>query len=242
MRGVPDDSDVTQIGDLYRLLDMGELAARLGSIVTYHRLGNVVWMDGFETGMAAWTATYSGTGAGVRVSNLSALSGGASLMLNTGIGGTPSAQVSHTLAPGNTTTYGVCLGFTLDVSLAQLIFFLEAVRAGYTQKYRIRIRPTANEMDYWDETGNWHLLSALPPMLWDARVYHLAKMVVDVESASYGLLYLNEKSYDMRMLLPQVQSYAGAEFVRLTLQAVGDGTFPALVYVDNVVMTTNEYL
>jgi len=55
--GAPDDSNVLKIGEDYRLDDLSELAARLGSIVNYRRTGDVYFMEDFSYGLERWTIT-----------------------------------------------------------------------------------------------------------------------------------------------------------------------------------------
>lgn len=52
--GAPDNFEVQQKATTYRLDDMAELAVRLGSLNIFHRLGDVVFLDGFESGIDAW--------------------------------------------------------------------------------------------------------------------------------------------------------------------------------------------
>ncbi|GAI56753.1 unnamed protein product, partial [marine sediment metagenome] len=52
--GQPDFGMYQIAKTIYRLADMGELAVRLGSIVTHDRRGDVIWMDNFDSGIAKW--------------------------------------------------------------------------------------------------------------------------------------------------------------------------------------------
>ncbi len=59
--GAPDYSNVAKDGFTFRLDDMGELSARLGSLVTYDRRGDVIWYYGFENGIGDVGPTITGT-------------------------------------------------------------------------------------------------------------------------------------------------------------------------------------
>jgi hypothetical protein len=53
--GTPDWREAAPKETTYALGDMAELAARLGSIVTFDRRGDVVFLDSFDSGLSAWT-------------------------------------------------------------------------------------------------------------------------------------------------------------------------------------------
>ncbi|GAG14536.1 unnamed protein product, partial [marine sediment metagenome] len=60
---------------VFGLQDMGELAARQGSIVTFDRRGNVIWYDDFESSLNKWLLYDLGVGAAVVESNEAARNG-----------------------------------------------------------------------------------------------------------------------------------------------------------------------
>lgn len=47
------------VGPIYTSTDIGELVARLGSLVTLDRRGNVIWMDNFDAPVLKWRADSS---------------------------------------------------------------------------------------------------------------------------------------------------------------------------------------
>jgi len=49
--GAPDWWGTEQTSTVHLVQDVGELAARLGSIVTFDRRGNVIWLTSFEDGL-----------------------------------------------------------------------------------------------------------------------------------------------------------------------------------------------
>jgi len=50
-RGAPDYSNVKVDSPVHRLTDLAEHAARLGSVSSYDRSGNVIWFTSFESGL-----------------------------------------------------------------------------------------------------------------------------------------------------------------------------------------------
>jgi len=60
--GTPDWGVTASKKTIYSLHDMGELAVRLGSIVSFDRRGDVIFSDSFQNGLGKVYA--SGVGAG----------------------------------------------------------------------------------------------------------------------------------------------------------------------------------
>jgi len=92
--GQPDYGMYTLANTIYRLTDMGELAARLGSINTYDRRGDVIFLDSFESGLTAWSPSSACTGSDLVQSAKHARSGGFSAKFVCGSDGTRQAQLA----------------------------------------------------------------------------------------------------------------------------------------------------
>jgi hypothetical protein len=240
-RGLPDDGDVLQIGDLYRLLDMSELAVRLESIVSYHRWGSVVYLDTFRNGLAAWDALSYGVGGHVWLSNLSAASYGVSVEMETGTGALPYAYIQKTLPSYNSAKYGFSLAFTLSDLLDDLQFQITAYDGAYEQDYRIRFVCSTNSLEVWLPDGTWETFATLPIVLKYEKMFHVMKMIIDMENAEYRRFFFNQLSYDLSAYAPRKLTYVSNPFLRYTVYAVGGGSLSAAVYVDNAIMTINEY-
>lgn len=82
--GTPDWGSGQPVNTIYQLSDLSELAARLGSIVTFDRRGDVVWLDNFEDNIDKWTISVGGVGAAAILSGDEARNGAKSAKLTTG--------------------------------------------------------------------------------------------------------------------------------------------------------------
>ena len=74
--GLPDYGMYAALENMGRLVDYGELAARLGSIVTFNREGNIVFWDDFENTPLKWDEYFTGAGYAINYTRETALSGG----------------------------------------------------------------------------------------------------------------------------------------------------------------------
>ncbi len=82
--GLPDYGMYAALENMGNLVDYGELAARLGSIVTFNREGNIVFWDDFEKTPLKWDEIATGGTGSVNYSSETALSGGQCVKAVTG--------------------------------------------------------------------------------------------------------------------------------------------------------------
>ncbi|GAI74201.1 unnamed protein product, partial [marine sediment metagenome] len=78
-------------------LDTGELAARLGSIVTFDRRGNIVWMDEFENGLGPWEVSGGGANNEVYICSEITMHGSLACVLHPGEEDDGEAIIRHNL-------------------------------------------------------------------------------------------------------------------------------------------------
>lgn len=78
-------------------VDTGELAARLGSIVTFDRRGNIVWMDAFENGLGPWEWSGSGANNAVNLGTEITMHGSLAAYLHPGEEEAGEALIRHNL-------------------------------------------------------------------------------------------------------------------------------------------------
>lgn len=94
--GQPDFGVYAQKATVYASPDAGELAARLGSIVTYDRRGDVILLDDFESPVLKWQTTVAGVGY-VRLDNSNVKSFSQALRLHSAAAAGPSTAIYKTL-------------------------------------------------------------------------------------------------------------------------------------------------
>lgn len=82
---------------VYGGLDTGELAARMGSIVTFDRRGNIVWMDSFEHGLGPWEWSGSGANNAVNLGTEVTMHGSLAAYLHPGEEDDGEALIRHNL-------------------------------------------------------------------------------------------------------------------------------------------------
>jgi len=239
--GAPDDSNVVKIGTVYRLDDMAELAARLGSPVVYHRFGSLLFADTFEYGLAAWTITENGVGATVRASNARSWEGELAVQIVSGTGGTPYAGISKYMPPISETNIGVHVAFALDTNLD---YYESALTCGDGTKryqYRIRYDHTAGTLSYLSGLGAYTVF-ATPGVLFDsANNFHNLKLVVDNTRKEYVRFYFDNIVYPMTGLPVYQDNLLINPFMQVLFRVWGDGVASTTFYLDSFVLTYDEF-
>jgi len=240
VHGQPDFGMYARKSTTYGLADMGELAVRLGSVVSYDRRGDVVWIETFENGITNWLV---GGAAGYTVaeSALESLSHGVSVKLDSPNAGAFDSHISrHSALPVNSK-----IGFEFaflpnthvdDVRIGLVIY-------DGTQRYMtyIMVRVDAGEIDYYNEARAFVNFASGLTIRQDARTWHYAKLVVDYESNDYVRFLLDNAEYSMAGLKFDVAADAlGPMLYTQVLQYYAGGVNTPTLYVDNIILTQNE--
>lgn len=238
--GAPDDSNVVKTGPMYRVDDMAELAARLRSIATFDRRGEVILLDDFEAGLNKGLFTTSGTGADYSLEVGYPKSGGYNLRLIGGSDGLRLARVDYKRGYPVLSSFGfeVSVEFPVDFTQIFLTFFL------YTGSQRLWA-----EIQYLLSGLKWSYKPASGAVVdfvedWNPYVgygiYHTFKLVVDAVDQVYKRVIIDDQVYAL-----------GGAGVRVTASAVEPHMVVQLNFysrlgendyarIDDIIITQNE--
>jgi len=237
---LPDWADAAPRRTISPMVDLGELAARLGSVISYDRRGDVIWFDDFEDNIDKWDISISGTGAGVALSTDSARSKGKSAKLTTGDLTGDYALILRYLPHPIWSRIGFEISFTVNNdldSIEMLINFLDGT--DFHQGF-IRYRPQLKRLEYWGEDAAWHTLATGIDLFAAVKMFHTMKLVVDPRVDEYVRFLLDDKDYDMAKIKFEHGAYpvAARVYFRLRIETAVDAN--RSIYVDDAIMTQNE--
>lgn len=217
-----------------------ELAARLGSIVTFDRHGWVVWMDDFEDGLGKCTIVDSGTGSASARATDYVRSGGYSLKLTAGSDGLRKNMVYYFLPYPMVGKWGFEFSWRPDGNLDYLDFRAQVVDGANSHVLVVRYSYTDETLSYYDADGAWVVFATDVDLVPSDPHFNSWKLVVDFAETEYVRLLVNETSYDL-------SGYGGWEGVDVSalqmtvlLTHVGTSGKNAVLYVDDVIITQNE--
>lgn len=238
--GAPDDSDVVKHVDLHRVDDMAELAARLGSIVSFVRSGSVMYMETFEGGLGAWDQNTTGTNAEVALCNDRVFSGNVAVYLKSGTGATPYANIAKLFPSPVASRVGLASYFSVVSGGKSFEIYLTTGDGVTTWYYRIRYDHSTGKLAYWTPTNTWTDFATHGVLYESANNYHTFKLVADFVTHKYVRFYLDGKEYSLADKVPEQATVNVGPYVFVILRARGDGSTHTELYLDNVVLTYDE--
>ncbi|MBT9148555.1 MAG: hypothetical protein DDT32_02330 [Syntrophomonadaceae bacterium] len=222
--------------------EMAELAARLGSINTFDRRGDVIWMDEFGDNINKWLIDRWGVGSSATLSTETALCGSRSAKLSTGsVSGNFSRIVRYQHIPLDTP-----IGF--EVSFAGIPWggehrFDPSINTGtHFVITAVRFIASTGTLSVWIRPHTWLTLVSGLTILDHLQAFSTIKVIYNIPARRYHRVYFNNLAFDvsahsfnedvdthMPCIIPSIQF--------TTRTAVSLAT-----YIDNVIITRNEPL
>lgn len=227
------------VSTVYAVLDMAELAARLGSIDTFDRRGNVIWMDDFESGINKWLFAGS-SGYTAEWSALVSEFSGFSLYLKTPA--SASAYVSaYKLLPYPALSK---LGFELRICNEANWDTLRVVLVRYdgSQAHTARIDydEATNKFYYYGSDGSLHdagLTHKLSPL---GYLFHVIKLVIDPTENEYVRLIVDNDTVDLSGIDVYTTANVGNPCLSGEVYIFNTNSDVAEAYIDAAIFTQNE--
>lgn len=221
-------------------IDTGELAVRLGSIVSFDRRGNVIWMDDFEEAFLNWAVTAGGGGGKASLNMTASLSGSQSCLVQSGTTTEDPTKIIRGLA------FPVLgrMGFEIANSYHSLINILTwriVIYDGSTLHVaKIYWHNGLDRLYYVDHENNPQVLATGVDLSQLAHGFNVVKLVCDFLTGEYVRLICNGKTIDMSGLRYYQTSLTAYSRMLVEFWVDGVTAQDAAVYVDNVIVTQNE--
>ena len=239
-RGAPDYSNVRGYGPLHRRDDMPELAARLGSPVTFHRAGDVIHLDSFDYGIPSWTEWPGETASEIVASSTRARNGAFSMRLTPGTNSPYRVRPYRDFAfpyPGN---IGVEISFTVDYRTDNIEVELLIHDPVDFHAAAIQYNHADQTLYYLKSTGYYGVLEEDIQLSHLPNIFHTLKFVVDFENGLYKHVWLDRYAYEQ--LDYPVQSFENAEppFLRVWIKSYAIDNSQPVNYWDDLIVTQNE--
>lgn len=220
--------------------DMGELAARLGSIVTFDRRGNVIFADNFESGIQNW---YPG-GIGSQViewCSQYSRDGGFSCKLETDTDEDDSALITRHVGYPVLSIMGMEISISDKQNWKFLYIRLLLTLAGGQWEANVRYDYTAKTLLYLNSLGTY---TAIPGASYDTQgnpsYFDTIKLVADFVNYKYKRLTLNDTTYALSGIGLRWVGGLGTPNLHASIELFSDGVGAAIGYVDSIILTQNE--
>lgn len=241
IRDLPDDHQWLPNTGFAPMVDLGELAARLESPMTYDRRGSVVLIDRCIHGRRLWDYLEDGTGATVRTVAGEHTFEPYSLGLKAGSDGAAQANISKALTPFGNYKFGIQFSFRF-VSGGYILDIHYFYYTG-TERLRAQIRININslELQYFNDAGGHTKIATIKDLSANTRVWNTLKMVLDVENQVYMRALLNETEYPLTNIPINVDvDTTTVPYVRTTIVNQGAGGDNPDIFVNDFIFTVGE--
>jgi hypothetical protein len=221
-------------------LGAAELAVRLGSINTYDRLGNVIFMDSFENGLNKWNLEDEGGGSGVKLTTKYCKNGAFAAKLYTAAGVNYWARMTHYLAWQVVSKVGLEVSFTSYPTDVYIQFTWYAYYDPSREEYSIRYDTATGVLQYLGSDVAWHTF-ATGVHFYD-RDYHFntIKLILDLINRKYARAKANDAVYDLSAYAPATYAYTGLNFNYVGIRLGNQAVTANAIYADDVIVTQKE--
>ena len=238
--GTPDWGVTAGAVTTYQLTDMGELAVRLGSIVSFDRRGDVIWMDDFESGLDKWLLNFSGTGATIELTTDWARSGRYAASLVAADDGSSSSDITRRLPFPALSRLAFEYSFQLSGSIGLLETVIQVFDGTNRTIYGVRWRDTDNDLQYLDADGNYVTFATGVNLFNPNETHHTLKLVVNTEDKEYLRFILDDTEYSLADIGARVAVNSTSPYLLVQSLLVGRSGQNDYAYIDDAIITQNE--
>lgn len=238
--GYPDWGLFATKKTVYALHDNAELAARLGSIVTFDRRGDILRLDDFEDNIKKWEVSPSGTGASIALSSEAARNGGKSCAITTGDDIGDQSVLELSLSYTVLSKFGFEFSFTTNNNLEYIQLLFRITSGTHLHTYTVRYYLASDEVRIQNSDSAWVTIASNVDLLEYYYHFHTLKLVVDGENNQYVRLILNEVTYDLSDYAPTEAASDATPRLQITITAMNGTAANNTMYVDDAIVTHNE--
>ena len=238
--GLPDYGMYAALENMGNLVDYGELAARLGSIVTFNREGNIVFIDNFEKTPLKWSVEKEiGTEtAGFSTENV--LSGGQSLKLATVANASSKVAIKRYFPIFCTKKQGIEIAIKGSVFHSNIFLSYFLSYKHISNHFLITIDTSNNILQYYDEGGFLVTFEDSLELKQANYLFHRFKMVVNLETGCYIRFIMDRTEYPLNDISCRQAANIDDDYFYAHILLQNTQAYPIPIYLDNFILTQNE--
>lgn len=239
--GGPDWGTAGPLSTVYTLEDMAELAARLGSIVTFDRRGNVIFLENFDGSLAKVYPGTGGVGGSIAISNERARHGNFSCKMVTGNTIGDYAYVDAVVSYPVLSKMGleICLSLPLTANIQDFIVYLGMYEGLTWWDAAVLWDVDSDRWQYWNGSD---YVPLSPPYYYywgEVPFYHI-KLVVDFVNKKFVRLIADHQVYDLEGIAVPSSGVAYPPCVCGGIDISTRVNDVCTAYLDSMIITQNE--
>lgn len=239
-KGQPDFGQYAPTETIVGLSDMGELAARLGSIVTFDRRGNVVCFDNFEEAIIRGLGAGGAYPFGIFLTSETAKSGSQCIRLRPA--DASDAVVSFTQIDSAlvTSRLGAEVSFTIPVGEAYIYLYLSRQTTTHAETGGVEFEWKTGKLSYFNAGGGLTCFATAYMPYQHKTAFHTAKLVIDFAEKKYVRFLFSDIEIDMSEYAIQSTAFPSTPYVTREFGVTNKLGDEVVVYADAFILTQNE--
>jgi len=220
--------------------DIGELAVRLGSIDTYDRRGNVIFLDDFEENINKWSQVVDGIGGSIALSTDTAKNGAKSAKFVTGNVAGNECQLFRYVHYPTLSKMGIEVSTTFTLNLDYVGLYIFQDDGVDTAVAGLRYYPTLKSLKYLDSVGGWQVLDDDLTFFRSIHCFCSLKLVADFEKNTYWRARAGNQEYVFSAPIQLLGLSFFGRGLGAYLVSATNANVNVTNYWDDFIMTQNE--
>ena len=196
-RGKPDWGDSALTSGLFELKDLAELAARLGSVVSFDRGGKVIFIEDWNQGMQRWLVTYTGGTGSFQLTTGNVFSPPLAAVMTPHTDATDTITITALTPATPSQSLGLESVYQDVTNVKYFEMHLRVYDGSVRHDYAIRWDRPNTKVQYYDSAGVWQDIAIISGSYPTIAPYIFLKMIVDEPTPSYRTLRLDDTDYDL---------------------------------------------
>lgn len=240
MPDTPDYYKYLPNSNRFSLQDLGELAARLGSVHVFDRRGEIIFYEVFNQGLGGWFVNSSGAGSSISLNATHVYRFPYTAKLVCGTSGTKFAAIQKRMGGVNTARIGLEICWALE-------FGDYLIRAGVDvnngmDNFRVEFDYNANTHEWriTDENGDQQVIFNKSMEIGSSFVFVPVKIVADINTRHYVRMLISDDEVDISNYGLFVSPGGTAVNYSVSVTNLGDGSTNTELYIAAIILTANE--
>ncbi len=239
--GFPDYGAAQAKAELYTGVDLAEVAARLGALSRYDRLGDVIFYEDFGGDLGALEVEDSGAGETAVVTADRKVIGSFSCRLTSaGVPGSYIGLLGRFPVPYSV-MYGVEIQWTWHANMDHAYFRADIYTGAYHLAFGIQLDVPTGLNYYLNALGGWTAIPGAIFPYFDDRMFNVAKFTFNIATMRYSRFLIPPRLIDLSACI----GFAVADLVtRPHMECSGriydNGAAITVSYVDSLIITAND--
>jgi len=238
---LPDYTTKYKMAKIFANIDEAELAARLGSLTTFDRRGNVVFYEDFEGTTLKWTKIDDGAGGSLDIVDTMSLTDDQSLKVTVGSGANKKTGILRRFQQIQLKQIGFEASFTWNANLDNFAMWCYIYTGALYFYPFLDLDVAEGNLQISKAGGGFTVLDSAFSLRDDTQLFHTVKMVIDLDTGYWMRVMVDDTEYNASAVkLFDAADLVTKAHIRWALQYNTTNAAVQVVHLDRLIMTQNE--